>query len=352
MNTVCWWPAQWHHRTQILAFALLLGACGGPRNDPAFADLPAWVQQPPTRLGMAYAVGIGYSPDSAQQNGKNEVLAQLQVTIEALREDQTLITRREDSSGSRSAQMMNAVAESVLQRVAMQDVSGLRVAERAQGADGTHYALVALDRQAWAATLRQQITQLDTQLDAAWQTYQNDLRQRGTLDQVAHLSGIVLPPAIEREALARRYALVNPGGSLATAPVATHTIRSAVAALLDGISIALAIGPDLAPIAVDCRQSLIARGFHVLDDPEAAQLVVELDLTIRGQAHGGLYRADGTLTGSIRESGSGRLLAAVRAEERASGNSPAIAGDRLKRKLAPLAAQAIDQALIERLAER
>ncbi|MFW5845357.1 MAG: hypothetical protein ACOCXJ_03935 [Planctomycetota bacterium] len=331
----------------FLGLLALLSACGASRSQ---ADLPLWVQQPPSAPGREYAVGRGVVRRLAVDQAVAGVLAQVEVSVRSDRHDSSTYRSEESTDTPRSERLRMAIAEEIRTTVDLEDVQGLRIVREHQGPGGEFMVLAELDRREWARGLRHRVQLVDEDLAAAWQAFQAAApQQESAIGTLLRLRRRVLPLAVERDLLERRHAVVAPGSSLPEPPVDPARIQEQLATMLDSLRIALDLDEDLQALAPELINALAGAGFTVTDDPARAQLIVGLDLGLSQRRIDGLVRLDGMLTGTVIDAASRQLVCGLRSNERASAADAELARQRLLRDLAPQAAAALDAELMAQL---
>ncbi len=336
----------------IAAIALAAGCASGnrsvaarPQPAPDRRPAPAWIEAPPSEPGMLYAVGSAPAGDRqrAVAAAREELASEIEVSVEAEHAQREASAVTSDSSGHHTEHYDRDVRSLARTRVAQRQLPGVMVRETYDSDDRT-YALVAMDRSAWAAQLRAHIDALDARLAQA--SAAHDAGKATEVRPVAALARYyqeLAPLASERSELEARHRLAG-GADLPHTPVDIDTVRADLARQLRSLGIHIVAAEAAVALAPLARDACARQGLLVEDS--APQLRLEVSSTSTVGRIGSEYRADGALTAALRSADDGRTLAEVTLDARASGLDAATARQRLLEKLAAALASRLDDELV------
>ena len=260
----------------LLASTAMLAACAGmPSTDTdqtaaqraeaaslaALNGAPEWSVNPPHRSGMAYGVGsievIGDAASAVRRAGelaRIDLVSQLRVTISG---DFSSITTETNASGQATS-VQRRVQQKVRSQVAEVTLDEVIIKE-ASVANGTAYALAELDRNAAAARLRQQITEVEQQLDQ----YAQVQPEGDTLQQLRVMLP-VLNLLAERQAYADKLALVAMDNKAAPLLANHRQLQQRVLDLLDTLVVKVNFSNATArSMSGELLQALTSQGLKV-----------------------------------------------------------------------------------------
>ncbi len=342
----------------LIALTLVLASCGNDeRPAPAAAPrdtTPEWVRSPPRSAGMLYGIGQGQrgDRDAALAAARNDLVSQLQVSIDADVEHEGTSTSEESTAKARTERYQEAARTKVRARASAEELPGLTVVKQEDGERST-WLLVSLDRRVWADDLRARIATVDQKLSRDLATID---RIPGTtaaqrLSIAGRLSAWIIPGFAERDEYLRRLRLADPHLQAPAEPVDRGAITTRLADLLKDLTVEIAVGDDLRDLEPLAQQAFAKSGFRGVAVGNGT-LTVPLAWSTSAQTIGTQVRIDGRLSGTIRLAAAhgGATLAAVDLTERTSAPTEAAARDRLLRKLASALAKDLDQRLLKILA--
>ena len=197
------------------------------------------------------------------------------------------------------------------------------------------YVLVSLDRAAWAAGLRQRLSEVDQALVTSEQRYQPDqvalLDERDALITAKHLTDDVMPLIAERGTLTRRLALAAPQSPIPAMPIDLTALKRLMARLVNNISV-MVHGDGLTAVEAALVEALSQQGLRIRRQAPS-QLHLHLTISEQPLEHAGMTRLDGQLMGELRNS-AGDVLGIIRAKGRSSSQVTSVARSRLHDQLA------------------
>lgn len=265
--------------TRMLAVAistLFLGACSGlgskgqadkVTTSAIPADTPVWAITPPVRSGMAYGVGsveaLGDPADAVRRAGevaRIDLLSRLRVTITG----DISSTTTESSGTGREAEVTKNVRQYMRSQVPEVQLDELTIRD-AQVSGGYAYALAELDRAATSARLRQQIFELEQQLDQ----YAQVTPQGNTLQQLR-----VMLPAMgliaERQAFAEKLGLVAEDHRIPALATSHLALQQRVAELLNQLKVSIEFAnPAAEAMAGELIEVLTSQGLNIGDPAQS-----------------------------------------------------------------------------------
>lgn len=333
------------------ALLLLLSACGQEEQRAAPGTPvgpPAWVLTPPREPGRLF--GVGGAPIGQREHAidaaKGDIIKQISVSISV--EDSTReVSTDERATGQERLERYESEARSqARQRSSMRDLPGLEVVKQEDAGDTT-YVLATFDRSLWAADLRQRLADLDDRMVAAAKgSGGSELAEAGTLLKT------LLPLFAERDELAGRLRLAEPGVQVAAPPVDRFQARRRIAIALQKLSFELPVGDEFRAMAPQLVESFTRQGIRAVPagTGQVAQGEVRLRLKLTRQASvrvvDGWHIADGAVSGLVEDQRNGRQVGGVKVSERASARSETEARDRLTERLCLRLVETLDKQLV------
>lgn len=330
--------------TIALSLTGCMGGGGSSRANPE-SDLPDWYRQPPSR-GPHLVVGVGDGADreAARATATAEVIRQLQLSV-AVDDTNVRTVSSEQSSGSpRSERVVEQARRDVRMQAAQEDLPGISESAYHQG-PRRDYVMVTFDRRVWANDLNARLGELDTTLTGADQRLQ--AAEGGAAIGIAR---DLIPVLIERADLVERLHVASPGSTVAAPPIDLLTVQAILRAQVDELTLFIQLADGLEAMRPTLVEACAALALPVVNDPNAAQLRLEVSVRTRTQTVQSLIRADGSADLVLTHATSGRQLAATSLESRTSANQEALAIERLHDRMAGQLATHIDTNIVDWLA--
>ena len=327
-------------RPTALLLAVALGGCGlVPGRDEA----PAWVRSAPVEPGALFSVGSGGGRDAAISSARAELARSLRVSIDA---SSRALARAEDQRGSRSGRserFESSYVSDARSSARIEDLPGVTVVEVVAHA-GETWALLRLDRAAWAEDLRAGLAANDQALAAL------ALPPAASAASAAKLLRAGAPLWAERERLVAGLRLAAPGVLPPNPPFDKFAWQHGIDLALAGIGLDLIAGAELAQLRPLLAEACARQGILLAAN---APLRLALDLDVREQrvaiSDQSQWRLDGMLSGRVLDANQ-RELGGFTLSERASAGDAAEARRRLLAKLADRLAADLDRRLVEFIA--
>lgn len=341
----------------VCVLALALGGCDGllaPRSEGP-APAPAWFLHPPQQPGMLFAVGSAEAGNRALALARahQDLVSQLRLTIrsQAQRNEEYA---SQDATGTNRAERLAQQARSEVQtKASAEDLPGVTVAEQVDTSTAC-YLLIRLDRQAWAADLRERLAGLDARLpgEVAAITALPTATPREQLAAAGVHIRRLLPLLVERDEYLTRLRTALPGTAMPADPIDRAGLDRRLQNLLAGLTVSLPADPSVKPLEGQLIESLRGIGLRTVAADQNGIMQLPLVLTLRSERIGDMIKLDGQLTGSLRlapEAG-GTQLGGISISERASSSREDVARERLQQKLARRLATDLDARLSRMLA--
>ncbi len=326
------------------------GGAGGPSR-PAASSAgdrpPSWADSPPRMPGMMHAVGMarGDNRQAAIDNGRAELSAQIQVSVQGERTMLDQFYETADSSGNRSARMTSQVRDQIVTAVDQQDLPGVTV-ERIERAANSTYALIAFDRSAWAAQLRNRLAEIDAEIARLDQNYAAGDRP---LQAASQLARDVLPKIVEREEVARRLRVADPSGTVPPVDFDVAKLMQFIRDLVNQISIRLPDHESMAALNPRLAEAMAGQGVNVVRAGGAAQMALELQLTTSSTQVGNNHRLTGAVRGQLIDLVTGSVIGGIDLSERSASQAMEVAQTHLQNRLATSLATHIEGRIIDML---
>jgi hypothetical protein len=309
---------------------------GPERITPPDNSIPHWVLHPPLSQQYVYGVGTDLKKNRAAAiaEGQRDIARQLHIVIRG-DQHQDEIDFDEDSGGP---------ARMVVNQL---ELPGITITKQFE----TEYALylqVALDRQAWAASLRSRISALDNDIQQVLTSHRTNPEinpQMHPIGATARLHQRLQPLVSEREEKAQQLQIAAPGEFISPAPISSATMRENLAAVLTSVQVDIIAAPNLQPILPQLTASCANLGLRIT--PGAAQPTLRLKLTLQHQQMtvDGMERLEGTFQSTV-ETGDGKNLGGITITLRSSSLTQTVARDRLNRKILVRWAEYLDNDFI------
>ena len=341
--------------TMITLVTMLVGSVGcggaGSTSRPAAGGNgerpPAWADNPPRMPGLMHAVGMarGDNRQAAIDNGRAELSAQIQVSVQGERTMIDQFYETADSSGNRSARMASQVRDQVTTAVDQQDLPGVTV-DRIERAAGSTYALIVFDRSAWAAQLRTRLGEIDAEIARLDQDYAASDRP---LQTAAQLARDVLPKIVEREEVARRLRVADPRGTVPPLDFDVAKLMQFIRDLVNQISIRLPDDASMADLNPRLAEAMAAQGVNVVRADNQAQMALDLRLSTSSTQVGNNHRLTGAVRGQLIDVSTGSVIGGIDLSERSASQAMEVAQTHLQNRLANRLAAHIEERIITML---
>jgi hypothetical protein len=219
------------------AFAFMLSLLSGCASKPI---IPDWVAGDSAQYNSAqYLIGRGQAPtqEEAKDRARADVAKVFQVAVVASSED--MQRSKSDSSGA-APQYEEQASRSISTRTD-QIIRGIQIAELWQDpATKSYYALAVLPRLQTAASLRQQISQLDE----ATANHIEQSRKSSDLFQKIAAASLAVETEREHESLQKSLQIVDPTGRGTESKWNSAKLQSDLDELLKRVRIASQVSPD------------------------------------------------------------------------------------------------------------
>ncbi|MFW5859189.1 MAG: hypothetical protein ACOCYP_04130 [Planctomycetota bacterium] len=331
----------------LLAAVLAIGGCGGGGGGSRQAHdrKPGWVDDPPEMPGMMYTVGRARGDDRATaiDQGKRELAAQIQISVQGERTMIDEYYESADSEGHRAERMNSYVRDQLTTAVSQENLPGVEVDETAQVGSYT-YALIAFDRSEWAMQLRKQLEDLDRRIGGFEVDYREAERP---LARATDLYERIMPVIIEREEVARRLRVADPRGDIPPLPFDLDALMRYIARLVATVTVRLELDESAAGLRPQIVEAMAAEGLSVVPAGADAKLALRLALSTRSaKTTDGTIRYTGAIKGTLTDLSGGRMLGGIDLSRRSSSRDMAVAKEYLEKKLGQAIAAELDQQII------
>jgi hypothetical protein len=320
--------------TFVSAIGLLLGGCATKPTQPD------WIAGDSAKYPSAqYLVGRGQA--SAQEDAKDRARADLakifQVAVVADSEDvQSFKTDSAGGPGQYEGQASRRIATRT-----DQIVRGIQVAELWQDpVTKNHHALAVLPRLQAAASLRQQVSQLD---DAIKSNIEQSRKNNDLFLKIAAASR-ALDLQMEREGLQKSLQVVDITGRGSESQLSSAKLKADLDELLKRVHVASQVSSDSAHGLLEVVSGALAQAGFMIETGDHPDFLLKarLNLTDMGLI-GGWYVQRGTLEVTLSEAGNGRVRGTKRWPIKSSAIDKETAAKRaldqsdevLKRELGP-----------------
>ncbi len=331
------------------ALLLLLAACEPPyrpgrgpvRVDSAPQGIPSWVLQPPLDAEYVFGVGTDLRHDRTRAiaEGQRDIARQLHIVISGDEQDGDDVEIEEDDTISRPRVVIDHL-----------EIPGITVTREVST---THclYVQVALNRTAWATSLRNRLTEIDRDLTTVLANHARQPEIDATLHPIGSAARLHqrLRPLVEaREEKLSYLMIAQPGSIYPAAPITSADLRERLRQVLDRVTVDLVAAPDLEPILPQLTATCAGIGMRIT--PGAAKPTLRMKLTLASSTKPieGMERLEGVFQSSV-ETGDGILLGTIVIRLRTSSLTQTTAQDRLMRKILVRWAEYIEKDLITHL---
>jgi hypothetical protein len=308
----------------------LLGACSeppyragrGPAARPPDGDgMPAWVNNPPLDLHVVYGVGadVRHDRERAMIDARHDIARQLHIVVEGDGRDDEDVEVDDQLSAS------GAHPRVLVDHLELPGLTMTRLADTPR----CLYVQVALNREAWAASLRQRIAELDAQIAGALQ-----VTGAGGAHRVATAAARyqrLLPLLSDREEKVSHLQIADPGSPLPMGQTSLAAERELLTAELDQVSVELIADPELEAVLPQIAGSCANLGLHMAGGGPAPTLRMRLQLRVSALPVEGMIRMEGDFDAATVKDG--REIGNFHIHLRSSSLTETIARDRLMRKI-------------------
>lgn len=237
---------------------------------------PDWVDGEDARFAWsAFLCAVGYGPSrSHSENGAYAAVSKVFVA--------GVVSSSKDFMGAYSktgAQSLEVQSSETLTQVSTAKLlSGVRIPEVWQdSASNTTFALACLERAQAAASLREQLTDLDGKVHASLEKA-SGLDAQGRLRELSR----ALDSLLLRESLNQELRIIDASGVGEPSPFAPYDVAAALEATQEALMVGVVAD---GPYSDDFRGALIdaltSRGYKIADGPDAAGLDVLVSAMIR-----------------------------------------------------------------------
>ncbi len=282
------------------AFALTLFLLSGCASQPV---VPDWINGDSAKYkNTQYLIGRGQAAtqEEAKDRARADVAKVFQVAVVASSED--LQRAKSDSTG---APQYEEQASRHISTRTEQIISGIQIAELWQDPTTRSYHVLAiLPRLQTAASLRQQIGELD---EATRNCIEQSRKDSDLFMKIAAASH-ALEAQQEREVLQKNLQVVDVTGRGVEAQWSSAKLKSDMGELLKRVSIAPRVAADAPAGLAEMVAGALAQAGFLLDTSDHPQFVVQagMNLTDLGLKDG-WYWQRGTLEITLSETGSDRV---------------------------------------------
>ena len=193
------------------------------------------------------------------------------------------------------------------------------------------YVQVALNREAWAAWLRQRIAELDAQIASALQVPGAGAGDARRVAAAAARYQRLLPLLSDREEKVSHLQIADPGSPMPIGQTTLAAERERLTAELDQVSIEVIADPELESVLPQITGNCGNLGLRVASGGPAPNLRLRLELRASGQPVEGMIRMEGDFDAATTKDG--RKIGNFHIHVRSSSLTETIARDRLLRKI-------------------
>jgi hypothetical protein len=285
----------------LAAFAFTLSFLAGcASNKP---ETPDWINGDSARFNSAqYLIGRGQAPtqEEAKDRARADVAKIFQVAVVSSSED----LQRSKSGPNGTPQYEQQVSRSISTRTD-QIIRGIQIAELWQDpATKSYYALAVLPRLQTAASLRQQISQLD---EATANHIEQSRKNSDLFLKIAAASQAVETER-EQESLQKSLQIVDPTGRGTASRWNSAKLKSDLDELLKRVRIAPQVAVDSTPGLAEVLAGALANAGFMIETGSHPDFVLQarMELADLGQQKG-WYWQRGVLEISLSEAATGRV---------------------------------------------
>lgn len=287
----------------VAAIALLLGGCASKPTQPD------WIAGDSAKYQSAqYLTGRGQAgtQEEAKDRARADLAKVFQVAVVADSED--VQSFKTDSAGG-AGQYEGQASRRITTRTD-QIVRGIQIAEFWQDpTTRNHHALAVLPRLQAAASLRQQISQLD---DGVKSNIEQSRKNADLFLKIA-AANRALDLQQERDGLQKSLQVVDITGRGSETQVSSTKLKADLDELLKRVRVGTQVSSDSAPGLADVVSGALAQAGFMIETGDHPDFVLKarLNLTDMGLI-GGWFMQRGTLELTLSEAGNGRVRGAKR----------------------------------------
>ncbi|HSM98170.1 MAG TPA: LPP20 family lipoprotein [Gallionella sp.] len=284
----------------IAAFALMLSLLPGCASKPATPD---WIAGDSTQYNSAqYLIGRGQAAtqEEAKDRARADVAKIFQVAVVASSED---VQRSKSDSGG-TVQYEGQASRRISTRTD-QIIRGIRIAELWQDpATKDYHALAVLPRLQTAASLRQQISQLD---DATGSHIEQSRKNSDLFLKIAAAS-LAVESEQERGSLQKSLQIVDPTGRGSESQWNSAKLKSDLDELLKRVRIASQVSADSTPDLAAVVSGALANAGFMIETGQNPDFVLQARMVLDDLGlQSGWYWQRGDLEISLSEAATGRV---------------------------------------------
>ena len=287
----------------VAAIALMLGGCASKPTQPD------WIAGDSAKYQSAqYLTGRGQAgtQEEAKDRARADLAKVFQVAVVADSED--VQSFKTDSAGG-AGQYEGQASRRITTRTD-QIVRGIQIAEFWQDpTTRNHHALAVLPRLQAAASLRQQISQLD---DGVKSNIEQSRKNADLFLKIA-AANRALDLQQERDGLQKSLQVVDITGRGSETQVSSTKLKADLDELLKRVRVGTQVSSDSAPGLADVVSGALAQAGFMIETGDHPDFVLKarLNLTDMGLI-GGWFMQRGTLELTLSEAGNGRVRGAKR----------------------------------------
>ncbi|MEE8408374.1 MAG: LPP20 family lipoprotein, partial [Myxococcota bacterium] len=263
-----------------------LAAAGAPEAPPPTDDPPRtgkrpdWIDTADPRFpNSKYLCGVGFSPDRAiAESGAYAALSRIFVArVSSVSRD---FMGAYSKTGAKPLEIQSA--ESLTKITTGKVFSGVRIYEVYKDEDGTYYGLACMDRQQAGQALREQIAAADGRAGK-----QLDKASRADKASKLRYLGRAMDAIVERVALNGELRIVEASGIGVAGPYSHVDVASALEEAQEALKVGVVVtGAYIKDFRTAFIESLAKRGYHILDDPKGADVLVEVTVRLEDEGEG------------------------------------------------------------------
>jgi LPP20 lipoprotein len=283
------------------AFALMFPLLPGCASEPT---VPDWIAGDSAKYSSAqYLIGRGQAStqEEAKDRARADVAKIFQVAVVASSED---VQRSKSGSSSGAPQYEQQASRSISTRT-NQIIRGIQIAELWQDpATKNFYALAVLPRLQTAASLRQQIDQLDQ----ATASHIEQSRKSSDLFQKIAAASQAVETEREHESLQKSLQIVDPTGRGTESKWNSAKLQSDLDELLKRVKIAPQVTADSTPGLSEVVAGALANAGFMIETGQNPDFVLQARMVLDDLGfQSGWYWQRGVLEVNLSEAATGRV---------------------------------------------
>ncbi len=322
------------------AFAFMLSLLSGCASKPTTPD---WIAGDSAEYNSAqYLIGRGQAPtqEQAKDRARSDVAKVFQVAVVASSED----VQRSKSDSTGAAQYEQQVSRSISTRTD-QIIRGIQIVELWQDpTTKSYYALAVLPRLQTAASLRQQISQLDE----ATGDYIEQSRKNSDLFLKIAAASRAVETEREHESLQKSLQIVDPTGRGTESKWNSAKLQSDLDELLKRVSIAPQVAADSTPGLVEVVAGALANAGFLIETGKNPDFVLKARMVLDDLGfQDGWYWQRGVLEVDLSEAASGRVRGTKRWTVKSSAPDAETAAKRALNQTDAILKQELRTAIID-----